>query len=109
MSDIERARRQLQISGYVHPENTNTSKSKRYKIFDSQNKEKKSYMSSLNFDHYATFSEKKSQQNLLMICPVCGGQAMYECSCKYKDKQCSKGHIWYINLNGKIAKGDPHE
>ena len=43
-----------------------------------------------------------------MSCPECGGTALYVCNCKYKDKQCGKGHVWYINSKKQIAKGDPH-
>jgi len=111
MSDIEKARKQLQITGYVHPVNAISSKDKRYKTFDTETKEKKYYGSSTSNSGYATFTDKdvkKTQRRLGMTCPVCGTVALYECECEYKDKQCCNGHVWHINKSGQIAKGDPH-
>ena len=51
---------------------------------------------------------KKSLEKISMSCPECGGTALYVCNCKYKDKQCGKGHVWYINSKKQIVKGDPH-
>jgi len=112
MSDIEKARRQLQIRGYVHPENAVSSKDKRYKTFDSETKEKKDYGSSISNSRYATFTDKgweKPRKKLVMYCPECGQVALYDCNCEYKDKQCGNGHVWHINRRGQIARGDPHE
>lgn len=108
---MEKARRQLQISGYVHPENAVSSKDKRYKTFDTETNEKKNYGSSVINSGYATFTDKESEKtrkNLFMICPECGQTALYECNCEYKDKQCGNGHVWYINRSGRISRGDPH-
>lgn len=41
MSDIEQAKRKLDICGYVHPTNSNSSKDKKYMTFDTDNTEKK--------------------------------------------------------------------
>lgn len=109
MSDIEKARKQLQITGYVHPVNAVSSKDKRYKTFDTENKD---YGSSTSNSGYATFADKdteKTHRNLGMMCPVCGTVALYECECEYKDKQCGNGHVWHINKRGQITKGDPHD
>lgn len=103
MSEIEKARGQLHISGYVHPENAVSSKNKRYKTFD------KEYGSANNNNVYATFTDKKTKRKLKMTCPECNQVALYECSCEYKDKQCGNGHVWYINKKGQISRGDPHD
>lgn len=111
MSDIEQAKRKLDICGYVHPTNSNSSKDKKYMTFDTENTEKKSYESSTKYSDYATFTDKdskKSLEKLSLSCPECGGTALYVCNCKYKDKQCGKGHVWYINSKKQIIKGDPH-
>jgi hypothetical protein len=42
-------------------------------------------------------------------CPDCGGEALYVCDCEFKDKQCSNGHVWYVNSKSVIKRGDPHE
>lgn len=39
MSDIEQAKRKLDICGYVHPTNTKSSKDKKYMTFDNENTE----------------------------------------------------------------------
>lgn len=108
MSDIEKAKRQLDICGYSHPKNTKSSKNKKYMTFDTENTEKKSYDSFKNYSGYAKFTDKESLKKLDMSCPECGETALYVCNCKYKDKQCEKGHIWYINSKKQIFKGDPH-
>ena len=112
MSEIENARRQLQITGYVHPENAVSSKDKRYKTFDTETKEKKDYGTAKTNNGYATFTDKdseKTQRKIGMTCPECGQVALYECNCEYKDKQCGNGHVWHINQNGQISRGDPHD
>ena len=110
MSEIEKARKKLQIVGYEHPTNTDginvSSKHKLYKTFNTETKHKQ-YLSSSHVRDYATFTEKNTKQ-LGMTCPDCGNVALYECDCRYKDKQCGKGHIWHINKDGKIIVGDPH-
>jgi len=111
MSDIKQAKRKLDICGYVHPTKIISSKDKKYMTFDTENTEKKSYNSSTKYSEYATFTDKdskKSLNKLYMSCPECGETALYVCNCKYKDKQCGKGHVWYINSQKQIVKGDPH-
>ena len=36
-------------------------------------------------------------------CPNCKKDALYQCDCVYKDKQCGNGHIWYVDKDGKIV------
>ena len=111
MSDIEQARQKIDSCGYVHPTNIKSAKDKKYMTFDTENTEKKSYESSLTYCSYAKFTDKDSKENfkkLSLSCPECGETSLYVCDCKYKDKQCSKGHVWYINSKKQIIKGDPH-
>ena len=110
MSEIERARANLKISGYIHPKNTLCSKNKKYKTFNSDSTDKE-YKSSAVYSGYAKFTDydiNNKNTESMMICPVCKTEALYECSCKYKDKQCVAGHVWYINEDNKIMRGDPH-
>lgn len=108
MSDIEQAKRKLDICGYAHPINTKSSKDKKYMTFDTENTEKKSYDSFTKYSGYAKFTSKDSSKNY-MTCPECGETALYVCNCKYKDKQCGNGHVWYINSKKQIIKSDPHD
>jgi len=107
MSSIENARKELQISGYVHPTTTKSVNKNAYKTFNTESKD--DYRSSSSKPSYATFTDKDTTVKQLNDCPYCGGVAMYICDCVLKDKQCSKGHVWYINKSGHIKKGDPHE
>jgi hypothetical protein len=94
MSSIENSRKDLKISGY-NP----------YKTFNTENKNS-NYEKSNTKSVYSTFTDKESVSN---GCPECGGEAMYICECEFKDKQCSKGHVWHINKYGSVTTGDPHE
>ena len=108
MSDIEKMQRETTISGYVHPPENIPSSSKnnmnRYKTFNAENKNTY-YVSATNKSVYAKFSDKDT---IPKGCPDCGEEALYECDCELKDKQCAKGHVWYIDKSGHIKKGDPH-
>lgn len=109
MSEIEKARQNLKISGYQHPtEIIAPTSTKQYKSLNTESKEK-NYVSASNKSIYATFTPKDPSNPDNQSCPLCGEDALYECECKYKDKQCSKGHVWYINKEGKIQNGDPHD
>lgn len=111
MSEIENARRNLQICGYQHPSKIITNTDKQYKIFNTESKNE-DYTKSKRWSQYATFTEKENKKLLYKnanICPTCGGDALYACDCKYKDKQCSNGHVWFINKDKKIVMGDPHD
>ena len=101
MSDIEQARKKLKISGYYHPKNIKSIKNNMYKTFNEKNKD---YRSSLRNYDYATFTSG----SLEIKCPNCKKDALYQCDCVYKDKQCVNGHIWYVDKDGKIVQGDPH-
>lgn len=106
MSNIENARKDLKISGYVHPTEIITPLDKNtYKVFNTESK-KEDYVSVKPQNTYAIFSNKTGHPN---GCPECGEEALYVCDCDKKDKQCSKGHVWYINSTGHITKGDPHD
>ena len=112
MSEIEQARKKLDICGYVHPTSTKSSKDKKYMTFDTENIKKKSYESSSTYSGYAKFADKDSTKNLKklsMSCPECDQMPLYVCDCKYKDKQCSNGHVWYINSKKQIVNDDPHD
>jgi hypothetical protein len=104
MSEVENQRKNLQISGYQHPTKLQSKTNKLYKTFNKESKEK-AYGKSKYSEIYATFSSEKSMRQ----CPYCQEDALYECSCPLKDKQCSNGHVWYIDKNGVIKKGDPHD
>lgn len=113
MSDIEKARRKLQISGYEHPTNTTQYNSEKYKTLDTESTHAK-YITSRYKPKYATFSEQETVSETtpkldLSTCPKCKNKAMFACNCPLKDKQCSNGHVWYINNSRQIAVGDPHE
>lgn len=114
MSNIEKARANLQISGYVHPTSSNPSSTKSvYKSFNTESK-KEDYISSKPKSAYATFTEKEEEERnnnskQANGCPDCGEEALYVCNCKFEDKQCSNGHVWYINSKGRIKRGDPHD
>jgi hypothetical protein len=108
MSNIEKARRELKISGYVHPVEKSSCVYNAYKTFNTESK-KSDYETAKSKPGYATFTDNESVSNNSNGCPYCGGEALYVCDCKLKDKQCSKGHVWYINKSGHINKGDPHD
>lgn len=94
------------IPGYQHPEKQIVKQiakhENQYKIFDSESKN--DYIISTK-STYATFTDKDS--SLHSHCPECNEEALYECDCVYKDKQCKYGHIWFVSQN-KIINGDPH-
>lgn len=111
-NNIEKSRKDLTISGYVHPTSSNSSTSSTskstYKSFNTESKKNDDYVSSKPKSEYATFTDKESAKQA-NGCPDCGGEALYLCNCKYKDKQCSEGHVWYTNSKGLIKRGDPHD
>lgn len=107
MSNIEKSRSNLQISGYVHPDEVQHANTiPVYKSFNTESK-KDDYISSKPKSVYATFTDKESLEKI--NCPQCKGEAMYECNCELKDKQCSKGHVWYVDNKGVVKQEDPHE
>jgi hypothetical protein len=104
MSNIEKADKNQEIIGYVHPINNNGFNSQ-YKSFNTDCK-LDDYSTTIKKSNYAKFNEKET--NTGNDCPVCTQEALYECECEYKDKQCKNGHVWYINNSGSSTKGDPH-
>ena len=107
MSNIEKDRRELKISGYVHP-TSNNSVYNPYKTFNTENKST-NYATTKKKSAYATFTDQESVQKQSNVCPDCDGVALYVCDCELKDKQCYKGHVWYTNKSGQIKRGDPHD
>lgn len=107
MSSIEKDRKELTITGYVHPTTTSSNKNV-YKTFNTESKGEY-YVSAKTKFAYATFTSKNDSMKQSQGCPYCGEDALYECDCELKDKQCSKGHVWYINREGHIKRGDPHD
>ena len=106
MSNIEKIRKEAKIAGYVHPtENKPSNSTNSYKIFNTEKKDT-DYSTSKSKSHYATFTDKDS---ISKVCPDCGGNALYICDCEFNDKQCSNGHVWYIDKFGSIKRNDPHE
>ena len=103
-------RKKLNIPGYQHPtEIVSVTHGKLYKTF---NDKVKDYNKQVHTSVYSTFSDKQENTKSdatksFSSCPVCTRQALYECECVLKDKQCEKGHVWYIE-NGSVYKGDPH-
>jgi hypothetical protein len=116
MSDIEKARSNLKISGYQHPTNVVKKNLEKYKTLNTESKNAK-YSTSKFKSSYASFPEKPStmseksedKQCNINFCPVCKKKEMYACKCTFKDRQCVNGHVWYINKHGSITTGDPHE
>lgn len=106
MSNIENCSNKLKITGYIHPIKPISNKSI-YKTFNTESKQN-AYLSAKTKYAYATFTDKNSYMKQSHVCPECGEDALYKCDCEFKDKHCSKGHIWYINTKGYIEKGDPH-
>ena len=106
MSNIEQ-QRELKISGYVHPtENIpNNNNINPYKSFNTEKKDY-TYIPYNNKGIYATFTDKNRS---IKGCPDCGGDAIYICDCELRDKQCSKGHIWYYDKSFNIKRDDPHK
>jgi hypothetical protein len=102
MCDNER--KKLSIVGYEHPSSSVSRLNKKYKTLNTEDTQK-NYTSSGQKSNYAKFSDNSS----LILCPECGETAIMECGCDFKDRQCGKGHVWYINKKGDITKGDPHE
>lgn len=112
MSDIDHARNsldaQLTSMGYVHPD-TNNQTGGGYKTY-SQTSD--NVYVSRSFDQYATFNTKtdaKQQVQKTDVCPSCDNKAMYSCRCPVGEMMCKNNHMWYVEKNGKLVMGDPHE
>lgn len=107
MSNIEKARSELKISGYVHPVKPSIVYNP-YKTFNTESKQSE-YQSVKKKSLYSTFTDKESYFKKGNGCPECGEEALYVCDCDCNDKQCSNGHVWFINKSGQIENGDPHD
>ena len=118
MYNIERAKKALETSGYIHPDNTNSNnQNKKYKTLNTEIKDK-DYESSYSSNKYSTLENlntghiPKNTQNKILpfpTCPLCDNIALYECKCEHKDKQCVNSHSWYINKLGQVITEDPHK
>ena len=107
-NNIESARKELKISGYVHPTDIVPKTVTQYKTFNTESKGE-NYGNSKHKSGYATFTDNEYTDNYAKGCPDCGNDALYECDCVLKDKQGSNGHVWYTDKSGHIKRGDPHE
>ena len=105
-SDVEKARSNLNISGYQHPSSTSSSNKSVYQTFNP--KSKNPYEQSNKGTVYKTFTDKESRKKMGLTCIVCDEEPLYECNCEYKDKACKNNHVWYQD-KGNIKQGDPHE
>ena len=114
MTDIEKAKNKLKISGYQHPTEVTQNKTERYKTLNTVSKNA-TYSISRYKSKYATFTEENTPDNELNIkfdlslCPKCKSKAMYACECELKDRQCLNGHVWYVNNSGQVVVEDPHD
>jgi hypothetical protein len=109
-SDIERARSNLNISGYTHPDTIApaSTKNKLYKTYDKDSAGLEGYGKPKNDPKYASFSDKTDKKGLDM-CPTCKLAAIYECDCEYYCKECKNGHIWHVDITThNTVIGDPH-
>ena len=111
-SDIERARSNLSISGYTHPDTVApaSTKNKLYKTYNDDKSNTQGYGKPKNDPKYASFSEKAmgKDEKTPNACPECKLPALYECDCEYYCKECKNGHIWHLS-EGSIVIGDPHK
>lgn len=107
MSDsVDKARNNLTISGYQHPNVLNSSFSKKVNVYQTFNSEglDKNYTSSKQPSKYTKFSTENQKS-----CPSCNKPAVFGCDCKYKDNECENNHIWFIDEKGTTQIGDPHQ
>ena len=96
--------------GYQHPEQ-NSQGASLYKIYAEDGTD--TYVSQ-HQDPYATFNTdqpelKQNQVHKTDICPTCEEKASYSCPCPVGEMMCKKGHMWYVQKNGTVVLGDPHE
>ena len=108
--DLNTARKKLDIPGYVHPEvNSKSSRNGIYKTFSDGEKKKKDMKKFKNAEVGDRYSTYKIEVNEDDNCPVCEEKYIYSCPCAYSDKKCSKGHIWYLDREGRKKVGNPHK
>jgi len=113
-NEVQKARSNLNISGYEHPDKISSSslKDRYYKTYNSelthiqtQATPDNVYNTNKHNQKYASLSLKIDKD--IDNCPTCGEKAAYECDCTDYCKECKKGHIWY-KKEGKTILGDPH-
>lgn len=106
---------QLAKMGYVHPTEGNSSRQPQYMGYSVSDDQKAlgmgEYLAPKPYDPYAVFNAENSGANTdhTDICPLCDEKAMYSCSCPFLDMMCKQGHIWFVQKNGTVKIGDPHE
>lgn len=115
---INELEHKLSAKGYVHPTQHRGPVTDAYAIIDVKDTNAIYQSSNKSVNPYASFTPKedddssepikKVQKN--DICPLCECNAMYACECEeFGDMMCKNGHVWYINMNGVMVKGDPHK
>lgn len=108
--DLNTARKKLDIPGYVHPEDNNSSnRNGIYKTFSEGEKKKnnmKKFKSIEVGDRYSTIRYETTEDD---NCPVCEENFVETCNCAYSDKKCKNGHIWYLDREGRKKPGNPHK
>jgi hypothetical protein len=116
MSDVTRAKNELDAKlasmGYVHPEKPQMGHGNLYKTIDVKD-EKAVYQSSKVRNPYRNFTEQEEPQEQVQrtdICPRCDTKALYRCECQeFGDQMCQNNHVWWVNKQGQIINGDPHD
>ena len=97
--DIEKARANLSIPGYVHPESKdNNGKSSRFNKYKSYGDSKETYVSKKQ-DSYRLMKVNPIDFN---ECPKCHSESLYDCHDDDEDRQCKNGHCWHIEKGLKI-------
>lgn len=117
-SHMERARNNLEIKGYVHPEDTVPASSNysAYQSYSGQGSDP--YVTGYSTGVYAHDSTAYTDQELgieekiavvATYCPVCDCKALYTCGCELKDMMCENSHVWYFKKSGQLVVKDPHK
>lgn len=98
-------RRNLNISGYVHPEDVSYKPKNRYSSITLDNSnENDTYKSAYNKGKYSTFSTR-SDIDMSKSCPICGEIALYTSNDDFKESRCKNKHKWHTDTNGFIIQG----
>tara|TARA_R110002111_G_scaffold26410_4_gene57187 strand:+ start:328 stop:657 length:330 start_codon:yes stop_codon:yes gene_type:complete len=105
-NEIDRARKSLEISGYVHPDTINSE----INPYKSYSEESKNVYVSSNDDVYSKFEEKNNDsKQQSFFCAKCNKKASYQCPCTVGEMMCENNHMWYVENDGKVIFGDPHD
>ena len=95
----------LDIPGYIHPENFNNNSGKIYKTFTEGKKPKKNekFKNTILSPNYLIVKNNSSK------CPICNEIFVKICNCNFNDKKCKNNHTWYTDRKGNIKIGNPHK